>query len=149
MKFIRILVLFLVVMVAALFLMAFRFVGSVSPQYAGVQPLDPVVGAISLFVGGFVSLLFSVWPGLRTAFDQIAYNWKPVVMFGVFLALAAVAGALKCGGVYDAGVSCPTQVTGWVNLLVYAAIAWSGSQWAHANGGAQLAQKLKEKDETA
>lgn len=129
------------------FLLFEGFVVSARALTVGAVEPDPLTVVLAAVVGGAISFVFSVWPGLREAFNKVSYNWKPVVMAAVFVVLSLGAAASNCYGLYDLGVTCPAAPRDWVVLLLYALLAWAGSQYAHANGGSTLASNMAFKDQ--
>ena len=85
------------------------------------------VETLVMAAGVVLSLAFSYIPGLQGWFDQLAGNYKRLVMVGALLIVAAGAFGFACMGRLDA-VTCDGEGA-WqlVELFIMAAIANQGT----------------------
>lgn len=121
----------------------------------GVQVTQPgqladsdllVIAAIAALVGGVISYAFNVFDGLRTATDKIPGVFQPYFFLVIFIGGAIVFAELNCSNIFHSGVTCPATPVEWVKLVFFGLMAWGGSQYAHANGGKQLAAVARYKE---
>jgi hypothetical protein len=97
---------------------------------------DSLSGAALAAVAGMgLSYVLSTIPGARDLFESVPSKFKALVLFAAFIVLAAGLVALKCYGLFDAGVVCPASVPDGVKLALYTLSAYGGSQLAHSAGG--------------
>ena len=98
--------------------------------------------ALAAVAGAVVSYFFNTIPGLKDGLDKVPSKFKPLVLLALFVGAAIVVTVLKCQGLFDAGVVCPSSQSDVVKLVVYTALAYGGSQVAHETSGRYLATQI-------